>query len=506
MNTPDYFNIRVLQAAFCATSLLLMIPNAQAVDGYAKDASNGCAIFKPNLKAGETVTFKGPCANIFGEGRGVAKWSASDGTTVIFEGNFVQGKLQGNGKMIASGGDSYEGDYKDGKREGLGVYTSANGDRFNGQYKDNQRNGHGILTLATGSRTEGEWRNGNPVSVTSMSSSGAGSAGPKLVPPQPSAAAPQSSSTTGTSAEKIGVETVAVSGATLRAERCGRLPLALGVDPISSVVVVKIPKRIDLQKTTKSGTYYDSSKIGGDVYPILMEALDIVEKHCQLKDNPIAFRTDVYMYIDQLPSSGTKWPNNIGGNSQIDPKPSLIAAMQTRGRWRVENLVSDAYIKEQQAKQKEEQAKQLEQQRQVQLTAIAEAKKKESDRENARRNRIEAFFKKHNLVNKEAKGLYANPFAFEGDKLFLVVGFEQMQSATTGLFYLPNEGILVVNDIPKGAFIQKSKILLAAKVLGNVKFDGVIDGLLQVHGLVPNLKFLGALICRDDRCDQTDEK
>ena len=116
------------------------------------------------------------------------------------------------------------------------------------------------------------------------------------------------------------------------------------------------------------------------------------------------------------------------------------------------------------------------------------------------------FAKKHNLLNKETKGLYTNPFAFEGDKLFLVVGFEQMQSATTGLFYLPTEGILVVNDIPKGTFIKKGKILLAAKVLGNVKFDGDVGGLVQVHGMVPNLKFLGALICRDDRCDQTDEK
>ena len=173
MNMSDDTKGRVLQAAFYATSLFLMIPDAQAVDGYAKDASNGCAIFKPNLKAGETVAFKGACANMFGEGRGVAKWSASDGTTVTFEGNFVQGKLQGNGKMTASGGDRYEGDYKDGKREGLGVYTSANGDQFKGQYKDNQRNGHGILTLATGSLTEGEGRNGNPVSVTSRFSSGA---------------------------------------------------------------------------------------------------------------------------------------------------------------------------------------------------------------------------------------------------------------------------------------------------------------------------------------------
>ena len=63
-----------------------------------------------------------------------------------------------------------------------------------------------------------------------------------------------------------------------------------------------------------------------------------------------------------------------------------------------------------------------------------------------------------------------------------------------------------MNDIPKGAITQRGKILLAAKVLGNVKFDGVVGGSVKVQGMVPNLKFLGALICRDDRCDQMDEK
>lgn len=113
---------------------------------------------------------------------------------------------------------------------------------------------------------------------------------------------------------------------------------------------------------------------------------------------------------------------------------------------------------------------------------------------------------KHRLLRKSATGLYANPFAFEGDKLLLIVGFEQMQSATTGLFYLPNEGILVVNDIPKGTFVNKGKVILAGKVTGNVKFDGVVGGIVPVNGMVPSVKYLGALICRDNQCDQMDEK
>ena len=336
MNTPDYFNIRVLQAAFCATWLLLMIPNAQAVDGYAKDASNGCAIFKPNLKAGETVTFKGPCANIFGEGHGVAKWSASDGTTVTFEGNFVQGKLQGSGKMTASGGDSYEGDYKDGKREGLGVYTSANGDQFNGQYKDNQRNGHGILTLATGSRTEGEWRNGNPVSVTSRSSSGAGSAGLKL-PPQPFAAAPQTpqasstppsgtagrqapgtslrptpslgsaqtqsaspaaSTTTSASGSggsaKIGQEIRTASGALFRVDDCG----------FYQAVLVVPPKSLDLRTSSQSGQYSGAAATGG-IFPIVREAVEFFLSVCKTDQGYVVKPPhSIFLFLDRLPPPG----------------------------------------------------------------------------------------------------------------------------------------------------------------------------------------------------------
>ena len=184
MNIPDCTNRMALKFVFCVLSLLLLLPITWAADGFMKDASSGCAVFKPNLKPGETVILKGSCANGFAHGSGVAIWAASDGTSVTFEGNFVQGKLQGNGKMTASGGDRYQGEYKDGKREGMGAYTSANGDRYDGQYKDNKRDGHGIQTLGTGGRTEGEWRNGTLISKTPNASPRTGLAGPKLGPSQ----------------------------------------------------------------------------------------------------------------------------------------------------------------------------------------------------------------------------------------------------------------------------------------------------------------------------------
>lgn len=88
----------------------------------------------------------------------------------------------------------------------------------------------------------------------------------------------------------------------------------------------------------------------------------------------------------------------------------------------------------------------------------------------------------------------------------LAVEFEQMQSATTGIFLMKNEGVLIVNEIPKGIFIKKGKAILAANVIGNIHFDGVVGGLLQVKGMVPSLKYLGALLCEDQGCTAMVEK
>lgn len=147
-------------------AILCFVHFGHADDRFVKDLSSGCAVFKPNLKPGETVVWQGACANGYGNGRGIAKWTAADGTSVTFEGSFIQGKLQAVGKMTASGGDRYEGAYRDGMREGRGTYVSANGDRYEGEYKNNQRNGRGVLSLASGQRVEGEWRNGNQVAAT----------------------------------------------------------------------------------------------------------------------------------------------------------------------------------------------------------------------------------------------------------------------------------------------------------------------------------------------------
>ena len=159
-------------------------------DVFVKDASNGCAVFKPNLKPGESVVWRGACPDGFAGGPGMAKWTATNGSTVIFEGAFAHGKLQGEGKMTASGGDVYVGGYRDGQRQGRGTYVSSNGDRYEGPYVDNQRHGRGSLTTASGQRIDGDWVNGVQVGAKSSPSTiGSSSSSAAVVAlPRPAAA------------------------------------------------------------------------------------------------------------------------------------------------------------------------------------------------------------------------------------------------------------------------------------------------------------------------------
>jgi len=96
------------------------------------------------------VCISGDCVN----GYGVFSWANGD----EHEGNFKNGRADGEGTRRYWDGDKYVGEYKDGKKDGYGAYYWRNGDRFVGMYKDGKRNGHGTKTYADGTKWIGEWR------------------------------------------------------------------------------------------------------------------------------------------------------------------------------------------------------------------------------------------------------------------------------------------------------------------------------------------------------------
>ena len=58
----------------------------------------------------------------------------------------------------------YEGDFKNGKANGNGVEYMSNGDRYNGQFENDLKHGSGIYhSSADQTKRQGEWQNGKRV-------------------------------------------------------------------------------------------------------------------------------------------------------------------------------------------------------------------------------------------------------------------------------------------------------------------------------------------------------
>ncbi|TNV83270.1 hypothetical protein FGO68_gene8445 [Halteria grandinella] len=73
--------------------------------------------------------------------------------------------LTGTGSWQFEDGHSYQGEYKQGKREGQGKYDWPNGDSYQGEWKNNNRTGQGRYTNANGFYYEGEFKVDKQVGV-----------------------------------------------------------------------------------------------------------------------------------------------------------------------------------------------------------------------------------------------------------------------------------------------------------------------------------------------------
>jgi len=83
----------------------------------------------------------------------------------IYEGETLNGKKHGHGKMTYAGGDEfdtkeYNGEWKDDLICGHGVEKLVGGSVVEGEYKDGKLNGHGIMKWADGYVYDGEYIDG----------------------------------------------------------------------------------------------------------------------------------------------------------------------------------------------------------------------------------------------------------------------------------------------------------------------------------------------------------
>jgi hypothetical protein len=149
------------------------------------DPTNGCRLWSSDDRPNVAVTWSGSCSSQLAQGHGVATWTQNGNPLIKCEGEWREGKMQGQGYCASVGGDRYEGGYRDGKfdgrgalvladgtriegefrngdLDGRGTWTYKNGSRYEGQYRNSQRNGQGIYTTANGSKYEGSWQDGKP--------------------------------------------------------------------------------------------------------------------------------------------------------------------------------------------------------------------------------------------------------------------------------------------------------------------------------------------------------
>ncbi|MFI5002702.1 MAG: hypothetical protein ACHQK9_22680 [Reyranellales bacterium] len=110
---------------------------APGTPGWIADGTTGCRVWDAHPEPGETISWTGACQDNLAQGRGVLQW-------------FL------NGKSAAR----YEGEYRDGKLNGQGVYTWVGGSRYEGDFLGDLPNGSGTLRQVNGAIYSGAWTNG----------------------------------------------------------------------------------------------------------------------------------------------------------------------------------------------------------------------------------------------------------------------------------------------------------------------------------------------------------
>ena len=113
-----------------------------------KKEGNGSIVYKNGTRY--EGTFKNDRHNGYG------KLIQLDGE--IFKGEWKNGKINGNGIRLHSNGDKYIGSYVNNIRNGQGHYIFINGDSYNGNWVNGKANGIGTFKFRNGNIYEGEFK------------------------------------------------------------------------------------------------------------------------------------------------------------------------------------------------------------------------------------------------------------------------------------------------------------------------------------------------------------
>lgn len=99
--------------------------------------------------------FTGERINGKKEGEGTYIWN--DGS--VYQGNFSNDLMNGEGLLTIPGKGSYEGNFVNSKKSGKGTYKFANGDTYTGSWDNDAMSGYGTYTFSNGDKYVGQFVN-----------------------------------------------------------------------------------------------------------------------------------------------------------------------------------------------------------------------------------------------------------------------------------------------------------------------------------------------------------
>ena len=79
---------------------------------------------------------------------------------------------EGFGKYTYLDGEKYEGEWKNGKWDGQGTFTSPDGEKYVGKFKDGECHGQGTFSSKDGEKFVGEWKDDEEWNITEYDKNG----------------------------------------------------------------------------------------------------------------------------------------------------------------------------------------------------------------------------------------------------------------------------------------------------------------------------------------------
>ena len=82
----------------------------------------------------------------------------------MFEGDLINGEINGKGKIFFEDGSYYIGQWKKGLRNGKGTTYYSNGNiQYEGDWRNGKNEGKGIFYYNNGDRSMGDYYNDRPI-------------------------------------------------------------------------------------------------------------------------------------------------------------------------------------------------------------------------------------------------------------------------------------------------------------------------------------------------------